>query len=770
MVKPGTMPRILNVDDDASGRYATTCLLQREGFEVTEAATGEETLRLAQERPDLILLNVNLPDISGFEVCKRLKADARTSAIPLMQISAISVTNAHKTADLDSGADAYITQPVDPGVLVATVRALLRVHQAERTARDAVKKLQVAFDASRHAVALVDAEGRIQHANRALCVLVGRNSGQLVGQPYESLFESADTATLSKAALGAEDPHPETSEVQWDGRWFQITADPLIDERGQYNGAVRTVVDITGRKEHERERERLLRQFDREHARMEAVLRQMPAGVMIAEAPSGNLVMINGQVESIMRGPFRTGGAFKSYLQYPARRADGRAYRPEEHPLTRTITTGEVVINEEMEFTRADGTRATVLAGSAPVRNREGFIVAGVLTLHDLSERKQLEMELRHSQKMEAMGRLAGGVAHDFNNLLTIIGGYGQMVLDALDPKDAMRHDLEAVMEAATRATQLTRQLLTFSRRQIAQPRVLDINRQIARVNKMLRRVIGEDVKLATNLRADPARIKIDPSQLEQVVLNLIINARDAMPKGGTLTISTASVEEPGECGAPPARPRLELNIADTGSGMDSETQSHLFEPFFTTKGKGKGTGLGLSTVYGIVKQNGGDIFIESEVGRGTSVRIRLPLAEPPQAPAFEPAPRRALHKGHETILVVEDEEEVRNLAMQMLCRQGYSVLEAASGPEALRICRERETAVDLVLTDVIMPGMSGPEMAGQMKTLCPDLKMVFMSGYTDDVIANYGIETTHTLFLHKPFTADALSRTVREALEKGNS
>jgi len=411
-----------------------------------------------------------------------------------------------------------------------------------------------------------------------------------------------------------------------------------------------------------------------------------------------------------------------------------------------------------------------VLVSAVPIRNREGYVVAAMAVLHDVSERHELEAQLRRSQKMEAMGRLAGGAAHDFNNLLTIIGGYGQMALDALRPKDPVRQDLEAILEASARATALTRQLLTFSRRQMVQPKSVDLNRHILRIGRMLRRVLGEDVELATALKAAPSRIWIDPAQLEQVLLNIAVNARDAMPTGGRLTVATGTFEVA-------ERASSELNLApglyvtltmtDTGTGMSAETLSHLFEPFYTTKSKGKGTGLGLSTVYGVVKQCGGEITVASELGRGTAVTIYFATSEGPAKTHTVVPEHGPAQAGTETVLVVEDDPEVRRLASQMLARQGYSVLKAASAAEALRLWKDRHDSIDLVLSDVIMPHMSGPQMVERLRELRPDVRVLYMSGYTGDVLARHGVADTNSSFLPKPFTLETLSRTVRSVLDR---
>jgi signal transduction histidine kinase len=382
-------------------------------------------------------------------------------------------------------------------------------------------------------------------------------------------------------------------------------------------------------------------------------------------------------------------------------------------------------------------------------------------------KRRHFEEQLRQAQKMEVAGRLAGGLAHDFGNLLTIISGYSQMVMDQLPARDPLRKDLEAVLEAAARGTALVRQLLTFSRRQPVEARILDLNRLVSRMRRMLQRVLGADIELDVALQPELGRIKADPGQIEQVILNLTVNARDAMPKGGRLGIRTSQAEAGSKHGRkrPGLSPRdyILLEISDTGTGMDAQTKSRLFEPFFTTKAKG--TGLGLATVYGIVRQGAGDIEVETELGKGTSFRIYLPTA-PEAARGRAPARPAILPRGTETILLVEDEAEVRRYARKMLVQQGYKVLAAGSAPEALRVWKRQRGSIDMLLTDVIMPQMSGHELAEDLKARRPDLKVLYISGYTDDVIARHGILDTETELLQKPFTPQSLGRKVRSLFD----
>jgi CheY-like chemotaxis protein/two-component sensor histidine kinase len=366
---------------------------------------------------------------------------------------------------------------------------------------------------------------------------------------------------------------------------------------------------------------------------------------------------------------------------------------------------------------------------------------------------------------MEGIGRLAGGIAHDFNNILSVILSCAGCALEDLKADDPVREDVVEIEKSAVRAAALTRQLLAFSRKQLLQPESLDLNRVIGEMEKMLRRIIGEDVRLGLALAPDLATVTADPGQVEQVIMNLVVNARDAMPEGGTLTIRTANVGMDEERGAGAAGPQVMLAVADSGVGMDEATLARVFEPFFTTKEVGKGSGLGLSTVYGIVKQSGGSIHVESEVGRGTTFRILLPRGSSP--PARErPAPAAAPGARGETVLLVEDEEAVRNVAKRILEGAGYAVLPAASAAEALRTCEQHAGEIHLLLTDVVMPQTSGSILAERLAGIRPSMKVLFMSGHTDDAVFRHGLLDGSARFLAKPFTPPDLLAKVREAID----
>jgi len=393
-----------------------------------------------------------------------------------------------------------------------------------------------------------------------------------------------------------------------------------------------------------------------------------------------------------------------------------------------------------------------------------------VANSRDVTESHALEEQLRQSQKMEAVGRLAGGIAHDFNNLLTVIGGYGELLLTSIPRGHPNREPLEAIVAAGERAASLTRQLLAFSRKQVLVPEVLDLNAIVARMDKMLGRLIGEDVNLFTKLDPSAGNVRADPSQLEQVIMNLAVNARDAMPRGGKLTIETANAEL-GEAyaqrhAAVATGPHVMLAVSDTGVGMDAETQGRIFEPFFTTKERGKGTGLGLSTVFGIVKQSGGSIWVYSEPGKGSTFKIYLPRVEEAPMPRETPSGINPSIQGTETILLVEDEASIRTLARKVLESAGHRVVEAKSGPDALELVRGSGDPIHLLLTDLVMPEMAGTELASRLLESRPELRILYMSGYTDDAVVRHGLLDHRHHFLPKPFTPSVLAAKVREVLD----
>ncbi|HEV8266250.1 MAG TPA: response regulator [Gemmatimonadales bacterium] len=435
--------------------------------------------------------------------------------------------------------------------------------------------------------------------------------------------------------------------------------------------------------------------------------------------------------------------------------------------MLEAVRTGGHARNLEVEFRTKAGAIRTLLY-SAELVELDGTPHLLALST-DITERRQLEEQLRQSQKMEAIGQLAGGVAHDFNNILTAIHGYADLVAADLPAGDRRAEDVDEIRKAARRAAALTRQLLAFSRKQVLEPRVLDVNGLVENLDKMLQPVLGENVDLTAHLAPDLHAVRADPNQLEQVILNLAINARDAMPRGGKLTIETANVDLDEEYAARhvavvPGR-YVMLAVSDTGTGMDAQTQARIFEPFFTTKEPGKGTGLGLSTVYGIVKQSGGNIWLYSEPGRGTTFKIYLPATDA-SAAAAAPAASATRLDGVETVLLAEDDEPLRRLARRALASRGYTVLEADGGAAALEVGRRHAGPIHLLLTDVVIPDMDGRTLAQALRAERPELRVLYMSGYADKAIVHHGVLDPDVAYLAKPFTTEAVARKVREVLD----
>jgi PAS domain S-box-containing protein len=473
--------------------------------------------------------------------------------------------------------------------------------------------------------------------------------------------------------------------------------------------------------------------------------------------------------------------ALQEILGYSKKELQNRVFTEFTHPDDLTADTNlykELLEGKrdhhqtEKRFIRKDGEVIWSLQNVSLVRASGGEPPFMIFMVEDITERKRLENHFLQSQKMETVGRLAGGISHDFNNILTVIKGYSQLLLSELNEDHPLRENLEEIKKATERAEDLTRQLLAFSRRQVMEMKVIGLNHLIKNLEKMLRRVIGEDIELTTVLTDDLGRIKTDPAQIEQVILNLAVNARDAMPSGGKLTLETTNVELDKDyahthISVAPGR-YVMLSVSDTGCGMTPEVKERIFEPFFTTKGQGKGTGLGLSTVYGIVKQSGGNIWVYSEPGEGTTFKIYIPRVEeeidalPSQEEILD------LPKGNETVLLVEDDPSVWNLADRFLRGQGYKVLGATNGNEAIQIAQEHlKEKIHLLLTDMVMPQMGGKELVGRFKSLHPEIKVLFISGYTDSAITHHGLSEPNTALLQKPFSLTSLAIKVREVLDK---
>jgi PAS domain S-box-containing protein len=629
--------------------------------------------------------------------------------------------------------------------------------QAERALRESEARYRRIVETANEGIWMTDAAWETAYVNRVMAGLMGYRVQDMVGRSFlDFVFEDDRDHVRQALAPGREGPR-EPAELRLRRKggaeiWVTASSAPVLRDSGEVEGLLVMCTDVTAR-----------RRAAAERARLHSAVEQAAEAIMMTKR-DGTIVYVNpawqrltGYSSSEVLG--RTPRLLKADVQDP------RVYKE----LWETILSGGVWRGEITNRNKSGALYAweeTI----TPVRDEDGRISEFIAFGQDTSDRRDLEARLRQSQKMEAVGRLAGGIAHDFNNLLTVITGYSERLLVGLPDEDPLRKGAEAIKRSADRAASLTQQLLAFSRRQIMAPKVLDLNSVVANMQKMLQRLIGEDVELVTRAGADLGRVKADPNQIEQVLMNLAVNSRDAMPRGGTLIIETANLLiDKGfaarHVGVQPG-PSVMLSVTDTGCGMDDDTLSHLFEPFFTTKEQGKGTGLGLSTTYGIVKQSGGYIWVESQVGAGTTVRIYLPrIDEVAEAPSAT-AEKSGAPPGSETILLVEDEEAVRNLLRDILRRYGYSVLEAENGPRAIEVCQAHPGPIDLVITDMVMPLMSGWEVADAVSSLRPKARLIYMSGYIEHVVVEQRVLESGVAFLGKPFTPETLGRKVRQVLD----
>ena len=644
--------RILIVDDDPHERQLLEVMLTPEGFHLLTAASGEEALAMvAQQPPDLILLDVRLPGVDGYQVAAKIKGNVDTQNIPIIMVTVLDDHNA-KMLGLSAGAEDFVTKPVERAELSVRVRNLLRL--------------------------------------KAYGDYYGKYSEMLEGEVRSR------TATLR-----------ETSQ------------------------------------------------------RLQAIVDAAPVAIIAADW-AGPVVLwskaateLLGWTEEEMLG--------KAIATIPdERRAEFEAARARN-------SRGEPTLYETQRL-RKDGSLVDVITSTAPLTGPDGSVTGTLGILVDTTERKQLEDQLRQAVKMEGIGRLAGGVAHDFNNLLTVIGGRTYLLLNELPADHPMHRDLLVIQQTGERAAALTRQLLAFSRKQILKPTVLNLNEVVSNLRSLLERLLGEDVELVINLDPGLSSVMADHGQLEQVIVNLAVNARDAMLSGGRLTIETADValdeSHSRQYVDVASGTYVSLTVSDTGIGMDQATQAQIFEPFFTTKEVGKGTGLGLATVYGIIKQSNGHITVDSNAGIGTVFRIYLPRTAEAGTAKTE-VERDTSPRGTETLLLAEDDLDLRTLARDILEIQGYTVLEAADVEDAMRIAEHHEGVIQLLITDVVMPRMNGRALADAVRRHRPNIKMLFMSGYTDNAIVHHGVLEPGTPFLQKPFTLGTLGRKVREVLDR---
>ncbi len=662
---PSAMPigqaRVLIVDDEPDNRRLLETMLKPEGFAVFSAESGEAALAMVDAAPpDLILLDVLMPGLDGYEVAQKIKADPATKNIPIIMITAMDDRSA-RMLGLGAGAEDFLSKPVDRAELCMRVRNLLR--------------LKAYGDYH-------DKHGQMLEAE------VSSRTADLVASErlYRSTFDAAPVGII---------------HIGLDGHWHRVN---------------QRICDLLG--------------YTRQELASEAI-------------------------QHLVQGANAT-GEHEAFSQLAAGRR-------ERHVI------------EEKRYRRKDGGTVCVRVNVSVHRDADGAPLHFISVVEDTTERMALEAQLRQTSKMDAIGGLASGVAHDFNNLLSVVLTYSELLASELKEGDPMRADLEEIRGAGLRAADLTHQLLAFSRQQVLQPKIVDLGVVAGGIEKMLGRLIGEDVELIAATPASLGKILVDPGQMEQVIMNLAVNARDAMPRGGKLTIETSQVMldegyAAAHVGVKPG-PHVMLAVTDTGVGMNKETQARMFDPFFTTKGVGKGTGLGLATVFGIVRQSGGTIGVASEIGVGTTVKVFFPTidesATSARAPASgNPTEARTL-RGDETILLVEDEDCVRTLARTILRKYGYNVLEAQGGGDALLLSEQHAAPIDLLLTDMVMPRMNGQQLAERLVASRPEMKVLFMSGYTNNIsLDDSRTEGAPFAFLRKPIRPELLARKVRETLD----
>jgi two-component system cell cycle sensor histidine kinase/response regulator CckA len=638
---------------------------------------------------------------------------------------------------------------------------ILERREAESAVRHERDRAQRYLDTAEVILLKLDLDGRIALVNRYACSVLGWTADELIGREWVETCVPArirgDVRRRLHNLLGGNLSSAESLILTRSGEERLVEWRPQLwrDDQGRVISTFSSGADIT-------ERHQAVEALRTAEERMRFALEAAGVGIWDMD-PATGVVEWSETLEAhygLQPGTF--GGTFEAFI--------ARIHPDDRESVLETVGKAMKSGADFSVLNRSTSPDGAVrwLSGAGRFHLGEhGEPVRGVGISLDVTERRTLEAQYHQAQKLEAVGRLAGGVAHDFNNLLTVILGFSELLLADLKPDDPRRADIAGIHKAGTRGAGLTRQLLAFSRKQIIEPTLLDLNVVVGEMRAMLKRLIEEDVSVVLRLRPEPALVKADRGQVEQIVMNLAVNARDAMPRGGTLTIETAGAElDATTHPSMNAGSYVSLTVTDTGTGMTPQVQARLFEPFFTTKEPGKGTGLGLATVHGIVARSGGRVDVSSDVGKGTSLTVYFPRADAAQMVVETPPPVAQRRTGPETVLVVEDEKELREVATRLLQRQGYTVLVAANAEEAVRLFEQNES-IDVLLTDVVMPGASGVELTRQLVERRPALKVIYMSGYTEEAIVQHGVLNPGIALLHKPFTSETLGRKIREVLDR---
>ncbi|MBJ6727779.1 hybrid sensor histidine kinase/response regulator [Geomesophilobacter sediminis] len=802
--------KILVVDDNANDRRVLRYYLEQHHCEgVLEACDGLEGYKMArQHRPDLIVSDALMPRMDGFEFLRKVKTDQLTREIPFVFYSSVYTGSRDEELALRLGAETFITKPKEPeefwdelstvmqsmsqgekpppaepldeeseylkrysSIVAAKLEekvqeleeSLQRRREAEEALRKSEQLLATVFENIPDLTIVENAaDDTLLKVNRAGEELLGYPREELLGRRPQEVFPQRLAELFTRrsgeaiAGAGIVEIPEEVLPTRLKGeRTVRTKKIPIADEGGEPRYLLRISEDIT---EGKRAEEELFK--------LSSAIHQSPVSIMITDV-GGCIEFVNPKFTEV------TGYLADEALGQNPRLVKSGKTSPEEYRnLWLTITSGNVW-HGELYNKKKNGQLYWEHVTIAPVKNREGVITHFIAIKEDITEKKTLEEQLRQAQKMEAIGQLAGGVAHDFNNMLMVIFGYANIMQMKMAEDDPLRANMDKLLAAAERAAGLTRSLLAFSRREPIDPRPLNFNDVVRKVEKLLTRIIGEDIAVRTEFGEEPLRVNADSGQIEQVLINLATNARDAMPQGGTLSIATEAValdaEQLALRGAEGAGRYALISVTDTGTGMEQGVAERIFEPFFTTKETGKGTGLGLSIVYGIIQQHSGFITVNSEPGQGTTFRIYLPILPEPQwdgrVPVQPPRPRA----GTETVLLAEDNAEIRHLARQVLTDFGYSVIEAVDGVEAVRIFREQGDKIALLVLDLVMPHMGGKEALREIQQLGGRVPAVFISGYPKDLVQKGGGMPEGSFdLLMKPISPQALLLKVREVLDRG--
>jgi PAS domain S-box-containing protein len=759
MSKPLKALIVEDSEDDA-------LLLKRElrsaGFDLlSKRVETEETMRSALETQpwDLVISDYSLPGFSARAALSTLQASGLD--LPFIIVSG-TVGEDVAVECMRAGAHDFFPKGSLTRLAPAVERELEHAAQRHerRQADGSIRKLSLAVEQAKNAIFMTDPNGAINYLNPAFEEIYGYSRQEALGKTPRILKSGQYDRTFYERfwqrLLAGESVREEFVNKRRDGQLVTVetSVSSVLDSEGRRVGFIAVQDDITRRKRAEMEMRKSAERFRSLIENAQDIITVIdPQGVFLFQSPASRRLLGRSPEEFVGRNAFE--------FVHPEDAAGV------QEALRRVVESPDLPQTALFRFRHADGSWrmlegiGRLLTGEDPPQL--------VVNSRDVTDRRALEDQLRLAQKMEAIGALAGGIAHDFNNVLTAIIGYGTLLASRLASDPSGSEEIDEILRASERAAGLTRQLLAFSRRQVLEPVVLSVNDLIADFEKLLKRLIREDVELVTRLDSSVGNVRADPGQLEQVVMNLVVNGRDAMPGGGRLTIETANVDLDEAYAQRHASVRpgryIMVAVSDTGTGMDAETQARIFEPFFTTKEKGEGTGLGLSTVYGIVKQSGGNIWVYSEPGKGTTFKVYFPRVDEIAAEGVPHSADSLPGVGTETILLVEDELSIRALAKRVLEERGYRVLEAGSGKDALERIRGEEGQIHLLLTDLVMPDMGGTELASRLEDKHPTIRVLFMSGYTDDGVVRNGLLGPGRAFLQKPFTPTILARKVREIL-----